>query len=1028
MCAKDTLRLVLLTIALFATSAWSNELRPPSRGGMTKSLGMPPRYNWFTGVSFGADFGPETIMAFYGKLGTYKAWGNPAIGAYGALAEGYAGARDQRLDGGLRGSFVSPFLRFGAGVDYNFRDEQADFLLSYFIPGRRGGIFSRGTDIRFEYLPTREHAINFAVSVPLWQPNAGKTRQHRDYISYESKKPKPVVYAVQDSTLKEALDNLRFLSYWINRLTTPYLDQNAWGRDKALAKLIDDLNEIKAFLDSKHPLFPNGITSEALVQRFHEEMDRAFSIAIGGRPLPVGESTEDGRRLARRAREVLLEEVILPYDRSLGVRRVEDTTTGLAINARGEFVRWVIMDIDPDAAGNERWGAAGFAALELLDMIEANRKDSKERWGLSEVVWIPLQYALRPEQHDSQAELDALIERLIGMRFTSGNHVWYLRDEQFQYEFYRMVQEARDYHVLWIHDYRGVNGEGQPDEIGFAQTKGYLRAMIDRAREYDQTGKFPVYMIAIDEIYWQANQGRIWSALLQDPLKHELRLGKKDYKWMEEEIAALQHELRAAVAASKLLQASARQYGENWLENQIKVHINITNPADPTFRSKQVIPILGYPDAVIRDHRKISFYDVSEADPYRGRAIFTGMGIGEHYAGATWEDRAILAQGPALLDLKNDARELFLSQGFEEDEVPYPLQAFPKADNYEQIVEAHTRTLGGQQPRALQMHNQTGYGLKPIDVTKAALYTLMPPGSILKTPDSLWNSPIWGSMLLGSALRGAKVFVIAPSLAGAPSSGFPQMSRAQELLERLIIAREILGDPITARGGAFRVGIYDPDVGVGDAIGRIRAIRSTWEKHPFLQDLYKIDPAVFQAMDEEVADFEAKGFKTSYLVNKELQETPKLHLKAQFFVSKEAWDKLIERPEWAGLYKLLARQFLESRSKPSELPDVVRHFTEVREVSDELLKSYFAQLTPEERDKIIYYLGVGSHNMNYRSFMMDGEAMFLVSYFDALPAMMDFIGMTGLCKWPETREELNELLPPYGGLKRKIGRFVKTGV
>ena len=39
------------------------------------------------------------------------------------------------------------------------------------------------------------------------------------------------------------------------------------------------------------------------------------------------------------------------------------------------------------------------------------------------------------------------------------------------------------------------------------------------------------------------------------------------------------------------------------------------------------------------------------------------MGIGEHYTGAGWEDRASLVQGPVLLQLRNSARRLLLNQG-----------------------------------------------------------------------------------------------------------------------------------------------------------------------------------------------------------------------------------------------------------------------------------------------------------------------------------------------------------------------------
>jgi len=44
----------------------------------------------------------------------------------------------------------------------------------------------------------------------------------------------------------------------------------------------------------------------------------------------------------------------------------------------------------------------------------------------------------------------------------------------------------------------------------------------------------------------------------------------------------------------------------------------------------------------------------------------------------------------------------------------------------------------GQNQRAMELHNLTGFGDKPINVAKATLYTLMPRGSVIKVPDSLW--------------------------------------------------------------------------------------------------------------------------------------------------------------------------------------------------------------------------------------------------------------------------------------------------
>ena len=132
---------------------------------------------------------------------------------------------------------------------------------------------------------------------------------------------------------------------------------------------------------------------------------------------------------------------------------------------------------------------------------------------------------------------------------------------------------------------------------------------------------------------------------------------------MEDSLRVAQDALRAAIDASALLTARRRQYGEAWLRNLVKVHVNITNAADPSFWSWKVVSRFPLPDAWMRDHRKIVFYDVAETDPFRGEAILTGAGVGEHYTNAAWEDRSLLVQGPALLALKSAARNALLKQG-----------------------------------------------------------------------------------------------------------------------------------------------------------------------------------------------------------------------------------------------------------------------------------------------------------------------------------------------------------------------------
>ena len=394
--------------------------------------------------------------------------------------------------------------------------------------------------------------------------------------------------------------------------------------------------------------------------------------------------------------------------------------------------------------------------------------------------------------------------------------------------------------MLWIHDYRGRNSAGGSDRLGFDQIyDGYLNALTERVRAYDTTGKLPVYMIFLDQNFYEPNAGRIWMSFLEDPLHQRVDLPSgPDVEEQERRIREAQAELREAVASSRLLQERRRSYGDDWLTNRIKVHVNITNPVDWSFWSQQVIPVLGIPDVLMRDHRKISFYDVTERDPNKGEAIFTGMGVGEHYAGPTWEDRAILVQGPSLVGLKDAARQLVRSQGFAEDEVPHPLRPEPKPANYAELVAA--REAAGIDYRAMQIHNQTGYAPKQINVFKALLYDAMPEGSILIVPDSLWNSPFWASMLLGNAVRGGRVYIISPALANAPSAGFPQMSRAQELYSQLVVVKQTMAAEIARHGGSLNLGIYAVDKDVGDLRGRIALFYDKVMTNPFMLDFFDV--------------------------------------------------------------------------------------------------------------------------------------------------------------------------------------------
>ncbi len=1022
--AGISLKFLLATAALLTSLGQSTTIRaerdlPPERGGTTYSLGMPPVYKGRAGFEIqsyrpGADGSLASLI----NLGLSKDLGSPVVGIAGLRLEGYGGFKAQEFDSGGRALFEIPSFFMGAGVDYNTRDDVADFLFQLDLPLRRGGIFGRGTTLAVRWLPSRDQTFSFGINVPLWGRNIGATRPRSDNVRLQKSTPMRLENTKVVVELQESLADIRVRARWIARLSQPFAEPEGADPHEAMAPVLETL---RSHCDSTDIRFPDGYTLPAEVHAYHESLDRAFSLAAGGNG-----TTDLGRKISAKARSYLLDEVLIPYNYLLGQRKKNDSLISMIAIAQTGFASWVILE----SGLSEENARRVFHVFQTLgDLMEENRAELRNRWQDSRFVWLPLQYALTPDQHDSQAELDDIIGRATKQPFTPENRVWYVINEEFQWEMARTVRQAEDYHVLWIHDYRGVNGAGKPDFIAYAQTLNYLEAMIERVEAYDEAGKLPQYFILLDQHYFEINKARLWLRLLTEPLDYELHLPAEFAEW-QQRLADTQDRLRQAVAKSVLLQVGTSQYGEDWLKNRVKVHINITNPADPSFFSWHSVGIIPIPDNMMRDHRKIAFYDISETDPYRGAAMFTGMGIGEHYVGANWEDRALMITGPGALAVKDAARELLLAQGYEDAEIPYPLRQQTKPIDYDLRLEAErdARTPDWMDRRGsvVQLHNETGFHNKPVNVAKAVLYSLMPPGSVLKVPDSLWQSYIYASLLAGSAQRGCKVLVIAPTLDSAPSGAAPTLAREHGLMGRLIVFSNGMADQLAIHDGLFKVGLYAPRQGVGDIAGRFE--QSLQNVPSWVGQVYPQNLRAHAEVRNTAALLDSIGYQIEYLSDAEEKVQPKIHLKANFFASGTGWRKMLARPELAGVVrghiKYLASQ-ASARDTTGQKPDVRLVPEELATSWVALIKGLMADLSPQEREELIYYFTVGSTNMDYRSMVMDGEVMVVVGGWQGLYGFMDFLLLPGLCEWLETTEQLDALLPPPSGFTRAMAGLIK---
>jgi hypothetical protein len=953
------------------------------------SMGQPPRWQFY-GAALAVGDRTRNGPAASALLGAYHPIMNPVVGLLGVSGEAYGIAGGGFAGEGIRALASSPMLALGAGLDWNIERRRVDFMLSYRTAIFRGGLLGRGSMLRLDWLPTRGRSFAAGISVPLLQPFAGRTRpRHTD-----AERPDPVdLGAERRESLPAGAESA--LADVERAMTALRVYDNLY--------LVQDVETLR------------GSPSFADAQRIYEGgLARAFAAAAG--------DSATGARIAARARAGLLDDVLIPYDSLFGQVKDEPQVAGLAGNAQRSLERWLrdSSSVAPAVRDvvlrvNARW----------LGMVERTHDWLLNRWNDdSRKVWLPLQLALSLEQYDDQVEVDSLLTRVVGRPFTDHNALTMLRSTDLALEIARSIYAARTYHVLWIHDFTGRREKtGTVDNVSYEMVaNAYLPALTEAVKRYDQTGTLPVYMIRLDQFFYEPRDGRLFMTMLEDPLGASMDLPGDN----AERVAQLrerQADLRAAVAASTRLQADARRNGgDRWLHDLVKVNVNITHPADYAYRSVSIVPPIPFTtDNVMRDHRKIVLYDLNEADPYAGEMLLTGIGIGEHYASSTWEDRGFRLRGPATLEARAALRRLLLANGFKATEIPVPLRAVASVPAVEQRA-----ALGDYVGRALQVQNEVGFGSKQSSVARALLYDLAQPGSVVIVPDPLWLSDQWAGMLAAAAARGARVHVIAPALANAPSPQPPLMAMSHDIMARLLEIHSALADRLRRSGGELRVGIFAAKAHADDASGKRREVREGLDRAPWIRDLIPFDAQTVAVLNAAETQTAQTLQQSPDIAEDERNRPPQLHQKTQVIARPGAIAALVRRPGWD---RVLARSMQAQATQTASFAEQLGYVTPdvdtlATRSTDTLLRGWEEDIPEAERKRVSFYFTLGTHNQDPRGMMLDGEATFVVSGLPAAAGLVDLYYVMARSTWVSSEAELDRLLPPPSDFWRRVAQWV----
>jgi hypothetical protein len=231
-------------------------------------------------------------------------------------------------------------------------------------------------------------------------------------------------------------------------------------------------------------------------------------------------------------------------------------------------------------------------------------------------------------------------------------------------------------------------------------------------------------------------------------------------------------------------------------------------------------------------------------------------------------------------------------------------------------------------------------------------------------------------------------------------------------------------------GGDLRVGLYAAKATADDAIGRLREVRDGLKRSPWIREVIPFDEKTLAVLDRVEREIATDGRDATAIAHDEKDHPPQPHRKTQIVARPGAIAALMRQPGWDDiLADAMRTQSRQSASFAEEIDSTAPALnTAATRRADEMLRGYEASIPAAERKRVSFYFAEGSHNMDQRGLMSDGEATLIVSGPQASVGLVDLFYVMARTTWVEREAELNSLLPPRAGIIHWFARRIRAAL